>query len=200
MKKTLLLAGVACLVAGAASASYFNPYVSGKLSYMFLEADGKNTWNGGSNKETLDRNTWGVNIAFGSSYEFTYGGVRAELELNLRDDAELHKGGIKSKLENDSVMANFYYDFTNSTKFTPYVGAGIGMSRLKAKTMGVSKKDNNFTWQVGAGVAYNLCKNWTVDLGYRYTDAGDLTKNYGAGKYKVDVESHEVLLGVRYTF
>lgn len=30
------------------------------------------------------------------------------------------------KFEQDTLMLNFYYDFRNSTRFTPYVGAGIG--------------------------------------------------------------------------
>lgn len=30
------------------------------------------------------------------------------------------------KYEQDTGMLNFYYDFRNSTRFTPYVGAGIG--------------------------------------------------------------------------
>jgi opacity protein-like surface antigen len=30
------------------------------------------------------------------------------------------------KFEQDTLMLNFYYDFRNSTRFTPYLGAGIG--------------------------------------------------------------------------
>lgn len=32
------------------------------------------------------------------------------------------------KFEQDTGMINFYYDFRNSTRFTPYVGAGIGVT------------------------------------------------------------------------
>jgi opacity protein-like surface antigen len=32
------------------------------------------------------------------------------------------------KFEQDTGMLNFYYDFRNSTRFTPYVGAGLGVT------------------------------------------------------------------------
>ncbi len=32
------------------------------------------------------------------------------------------------KYEQDTGMLNFYYDFRNSTRFTPYVGAGLGVT------------------------------------------------------------------------
>jgi opacity protein-like surface antigen len=35
------------------------------------------------------------------------------------------------KFEQDTVMLNFYYDFNNSSRFTPYVGAGIGATYRK---------------------------------------------------------------------
>ncbi|OYW52623.1 MAG: hypothetical protein B7Y80_16350 [Hyphomicrobium sp. 32-62-53] len=35
------------------------------------------------------------------------------------------------KFEQDTVMLNFYYDFNNSTRFTPYLGAGIGATYRK---------------------------------------------------------------------
>lgn len=35
------------------------------------------------------------------------------------------------KFEQDTVMLNFYYDFNNSSRFTPYLGAGIGATYRK---------------------------------------------------------------------
>lgn len=35
------------------------------------------------------------------------------------------------KFEQDTVMLNLYYDFKNSTRFTPYLGAGIGATYRK---------------------------------------------------------------------
>jgi opacity protein-like surface antigen len=35
------------------------------------------------------------------------------------------------KFEQDTVMLNFYYDFKNTSRFTPYLGAGIGATYRK---------------------------------------------------------------------
>ena len=109
---------------------------------------------------------------------------------------------LKSRVQ--TVMLNAYYDINTGTKFTPYVGAGIGYSHLKAKIHDVdfseSKSDNNFTWQIGAGVSYAMTDNIALDAGYRYTDAGDVKFYTEDGVNKFEAQSHEFLLGARYTF
>lgn len=37
-------------------------------------------------------------------------------------------------VRNQNVMLNAYYDFNTGTKFTPYVGGGIGLAHLKASS------------------------------------------------------------------
>ena len=70
---------------------------------------------------------------------------------------------------------------------TPYalvgVGAGIGGA-------GNADKDAEGLWNAGAGVAYNVTRNWQVDARYRYVDAIAATR---------DAE-HVVSLGVNYKF
>ena len=111
-----------------------------------------------------------------------------------------------AELESQSLFLNAYYDIDTGTKFTPYVGGGIGYAKLKGSISNggvklASDSDTNFAWQLGAGIAYAVNKNISVDFGYRYTDMGDLTANiYPTEKFKIDVDSHELLLGVRYTF
>ena len=110
-----------------------------------------------------------------------------------------------AELESQSLFLNAYYDIDTGTKFTPYVGGGIGYAKIEGSMsmpgMNISEDDTNFAWQLGAGVAYAVNKNISVDFGYRYTDMGDLTANiYPTEKFKIDVDSHELLLGVRYTF
>lgn len=206
MNKTLLLAGVAaCLFASNANALDFNQYVSGKLTYSDASHDVKwSNEDGDAGKQKFDDNIWGGSVAYGVKT----GAVRTELELNMKQDAEkkLHEDGDTTKIsmENSSVMLNAYYDINTGTKFTPYVGAGIGYSHLKAKIHDVdfseSKSDNNFTWQIGAGVSYAMTDNLALDAGYRYTDAGDVKFYTEDGVNKFEAQSHEFLLGARYTF
>lgn len=49
---------------------------------------------------------------------------------------------------------------------------------------------------VGAGVGAEVAKNVTVDVGYRYTDYGTMSKD----GYKHDTKAHQIPAGVRYSF
>ena len=105
-------------------------------------------------------------------------------------------------------MLNVFYDFDTGTKFTPYIGGGIGIAHLKVKIRTdegkVSKSDNSFAYQLGAGVAYAVTDSIALDLSYRYTDSGSMTvREYSledADKTKIDSTAQEILFGVRYTF
>ena len=134
------------------------------------------------------------------------------MEYSRNEDAKSTTGAKKggtdfTKLESQSLMLNAYYDIDTGTKFTPYVGAGIGYSKLKAsytltaENATLSESDYQFTWPAGVGVAYAVNDNLSLDLGYRYVDMGNVKKNYEPGSsYKFDVDANEFMLGARYTF
>lgn len=87
-----------------------------------------------------------------------------------------------------SFMANGYADLGTVAKFTPYVGAGAGMTLINWSNLskqnycqgalcptsnaGVAsysgQSDWRFTWQLMAGMAYDVTQNLKLDLGYRY--------------------------------
>ena len=215
MNKTLLLAGVAaCLFSANANATELKQYVSGKLTYSDVSHDikvsGEDEDYVYSGKMDFSDNVWGGSFAYGVKAN----DVRAELEVNLKQDAEKKVSGLdedgdaysqKLTVENQSVMLNAYYDINTGSKLTPYVGGGIGIAHLKGsiKEDGLteSKSKTNFAWQIGAGVSYALTDNVAIDAGYRYTDAGDvkITDEDGiSGKF--ESKSHEFLLGARYAF
>ena len=104
------------------------------------------------------------------------------------------KGTAGAKLLNTTVnlkekklglMANVYYDFNNASEFTPYVMAGVGVTRgtLEAKVSGYeaetsgdlkaasetikSKNNTSFAYQVGVGVGYEMSKDIFLDVGYK---------------------------------
>ncbi len=208
MNKTLLLAGVVtALFASNVNAMDFNPYVGAKLRYIDMSSDVKlgDTFD-------VDDNVYGGSIAIGASTKVKGGAVRAELEYNKNADADkTHRMTLsgtgfdfdgKLEIESQSLMLNAYYDIDTGTKFTPYVGAGVGYAKIEGtlseSTTGLSESvdDNNFAWQVGAGVGYAVNENVSVDAGYRYVDYGDFTKE----DVNIDVSSHEFYLGARYAF
>ena len=160
--------------------------------------------------------------------------ARAELEYTYKDKAtfapnissaifngvevqglEGFPSFLVNELRTQSLMLNGYYDFKNKSKFTPYLSAGVGVSRIENKVsinpefFGNSENittdtNNNFTWTAGAGVAYKVTENVALDLAYRYVDAGetDVSQSIGGTKLKntADLVSHDYSLGVRYNF
>lgn len=163
-----------------------------------------------------------------------YGNVRGELEVAIRsaseDDYELFNGTVfemgsivvpaeietSTSVQHNSYMANFYYDFAISgSKWTPYVGAGIGLGTYEqkatvevdlpdqykqaAQTMGIPVGEmtvaddtlTEFEWQVGLGAIYNFNDTWAFDIGYRFNSSTV------EGEF---VYAHEIKVGARYMF
>lgn len=91
-----------------------------------------------------------------------------------------------------AIMANAYVDLGTFAGFTPYVGAGAGVARVRWDALSndqrcVSVAGNvcgggaaidgthpgedswRFTYALMAGVSYDISKNIKLDLGYRYS-------------------------------
>lgn len=157
-----------------------------------------------------------------------YGHLRGELEVAVRsaaeDDYDLYSGMFpilqpspsmqladvetSTSVKHNSYMANFYYDFELSNpKWTPYVGAGIGIGTYKQtaevevdfendmipdqRLAKVVNDKTEFEWQVAAGVVYNFTDVWGLDVAYRFNSSTV------GGEF---VYAHELKLGARYSF
>ena len=213
MKKFLLLAGVACLFSATANAGV-SPYVSAKVSYDINKVKAKVDIKGEDaslkSMKRLNKNLVGTHVAAG----VRAGYVRGELELNVptrdvRRGNFFGNGDGSFKLYKRSAMANVYFDYLTCTPWTPYVGAGLGMSYLKGQLFNggqkvMDKSTYSLAWQVMGGIAYEFNSHWAIDLGYRYADYGRIRKNEGfrGGNVvsKITARDHEIMLGARYTF
>lgn len=166
--------------------------------------------------------------------------VRVEVEYSAFGDTKASKSfadpdetdadgiyhfSIKQKMNIQALFANIYYDFRNSTSFTPYVGGGIGMGFISSKSSWYSpeedpgegsfssskKHQTNFAWNIGLGCAYEFNDTVAVDLGYRYAQFGKVKSGtsiiqdgvnpdtYLYSKVK-NLDMHQLMLGVRFTF
>jgi len=159
--------------------------------------------------------------------------VRAEIEYAVRTNmntewtANLAPGishNIKSEWNLQTLFANVYFDFHNSTAFTPYIGGGIGMGfinnsykaevpalaqiGMSAEYMSKSTLNTVFAWNIGLGCAYAFTENFSLDLAYRFVGLGynEVTARtpawLGSEKAKIGTSpyAHEFSLGVRLTF
>lgn len=105
-----------------------------------------------------------------------------------------------------SLMANGVLSFLPNRSWHPFVGAGIGMSRISAewKVNGSKVVDDSdwvFAYQAFAGVSYDLTKNWELSAQYRYFGTQDPEFSDNSGdKAKGEYGSHAILAGFAYKF
>ena len=203
MKKFLLLAGVACLFSASAQAEV-SQYVSAKLSYDFNKVKAKT---GGEGMDAVAHAKLNK-VLVGNphiAYGLRAGYVRGELEFNGSRDIKrnhVREAGVDHfRLYKQSYMANVYFDYLTCTPWTPYLGAGMGVSYLKADLGEIAKSGYRLAWQVMGGLTYDFNSHWAADLGYRYADLGRVRGHFGQDSVtKVSARDHEIMLGVRYTF
>ena len=174
-----------------------------------------------------------------------YGNVRGELEIAVRsaseDNYEIFEGNVvemtspmefalpgkistSTSVQHNSYMANFYYDFAISgSKWTPYVGAGIGLGTYEQKaTVEIDVDDAVLAGLMQNPVAAAMLKNlplgeqtvaddtltefeWQVGLGaiYNFNDTWAFDIGYRFNSSTVEGEfvyAHEIKVGARYMF
>ena len=158
--------------------------------------------NSGINSDGLDKNKLMLSGALGYRYNY----FRTEVEYVWRDKSEKKyvvspTYSTKYNFRSYSYMLNGYFDFAPYRWFTPYVSAGIGLTKLKYKDVdsdGMSGTTNGnysptlFTWSVGGGLSVKVTNRFNVDAGYRYYDMGSIKH--------ADVTAHEIYTGLRYVF
>lgn len=117
-----------------------------------------------------------------------------------------------------SFMVNLYADFAPGDTWSPYLGAGVGVTRVNLD-LGVLARHNDgntgrfalidgkrtaFATQAAAGLGYRLSESITLTLGYRYFRTLDFKlagqTNFNFFKYNISFESHNFEGGVRFHF
>jgi len=132
---------------------------------------------------------------------------------------------LKGDLKTTTYTIEGFYGFDNSTAFTPYIKAGLGLAdnsySAKLGGAGISAFDafdgnvdgyydayadndsTEFTWNIGAGVNYQITKTMSLYTEYQYIEFGDVQTGQDAftDGFKIDsAASHEFLLGLRVNF
>lgn len=122
------------------------------------------------------------------------------------------------------TLLNGYLDLGTWNSMTPYVGAGIGVTRNTisnwrdlninapggAAAYAKNKSQWELAWALHAGVSYKVTPNFLIDLSYRYVNLGDASSDdmigfdgsnltYNPIQLK-DITSHDFRLGVRWLF
>lgn len=221
MKKlTLTMLGTVLLFSTAVQAQEQTIKGYASVKAVVTKTD-SNFW---GNKKKFDPK--GANIAVGVKATQN---LRFEVEYNHREKADktwyfseiiplaaYGERNEKMELSIQSYMLNGYFDFHNTSKFTPYIGIGFGQAKVEYDytdnwavynyNTGVLVADGldtyhasktKFAYNISAGTSYDLNDHLALDLGLRYVDYGSFSDADG-DKYKT--KSKEVSFGVRYSF
>ena len=206
--RQLLLAAALVIIAQGAWAQTKPWYVAAGLGASFVD-DVDATQAGFTLTTDLDTGIFSTG-AFGRSF----GNFRAEGELlyNSNDVSTVSALGVSLGGSGDvstlGFMVNGYYDFDTNSKWTPYIGGGIGGANVSINSLSVvgvplaDDDDTVFAYQAKVGVAYEFSPAWEGTLGYRFfgTEDADFVDSTG-GSFSTDgSQAHIVELGFRFRF
>ncbi len=228
-KKTLLSAGIALTALAAPIFSdAFSPAQAGEektgfygvLSVGVLNLDDpdwdttvSSTAYGGS----ADLDSDGAAYELGIGYDFgnwrtdlTYSVSEHDLDscTETKQSAACATGGQGSG-DLNTFMANVYYDIETESKFTPYLGAGIGTTEISPDNIKVAgteydlKSEDTTTYQLKAGVSYEVSEkvNLLGEATYRKYDDIKTSTDVANVEFNVDeISSWSFLFGARYRF
>lgn len=169
-------------------------------------------------------------VTFGAGLGYDFGGwLRTDVTLDAVGSggfsarsvcAGCAGGGFTRERADVSALAallNAYVEFDGVVR--PYVGGGIGVSRVEATDWRTIRPDGrtgrrpdaegwNFAWALAGGVGFDVADNVTLDAGYRYlalgsAETGRTAIGGGGGRGRAELEDvavHQVRLGVRVRF
>lgn len=142
-------------------------------------------------------------------YEFTF---QNRPDISFSGDANFVQTTapqpVSAKLSTLSLMVSSYFDFVssdnaNSGGFTPYVGAGVGLTRIKigqtTQTFPVTAtyipggSSTSLSWLLALGVSKKLERLGTLDLSWRYIDFGRVETPVGPGAVVRRRDGHKLV-------
>jgi opacity protein-like surface antigen len=220
--------------------SWMEPYIAMRTSYIMLYIDGGQdvyAAPGGVTGPKLASERFNIDNSDGFGIKFAFGGDanlstlfgRLRLEVEYADNGSYVTpvnsvgGDVVVSTKNTTVFGNAYYSLNTGTRFSPYIGAGLGVSNFISNVnfesgsfhAQASSSEYKLGWQASAGISMYLARGTFVDLGYRFSDLGTFTSDVDVSQYSasgstilnsvvlrnhVDMNflAHEIMLGIRY--
>jgi len=159
---------------------------------------------------------------FSVGFEYIYlttgaqiGGVIDAFEAgiaNFLTDSTSFVAGNYSTLDEDYNLHTAFLNFSNDTSLTDnlsaYIGLGLGFcfinQEFTASSAGSTYKydedDIVFTYQVKAGMQYNISDSITLHGGVRYIGIQDAKFDYNVVQFKGNAKAFAVELGLAYKY
>ena len=108
-------------------------------------------------------------------------------------DSTSAQGTLAGHMSTFALMANVWYDIDIGSKLKPYVGGGVGWARSRVAFVAVTTTFNTsatssanersgFAYQLGLGLKYEVMRDTSIGIGYRYFRGPDVNLFFG-GKF-----------------
>lgn len=198
MKKLLAAVALSVVPINSYAEDDGSVYVSANYGAAIPVVEGVNYDFGGgySGSSGLD-----TGFAFGAAIGYAFSNnIRVEGEIAYqqnngfaRRSSPSQSSSEEEKIHTLAGLVNGYYDFKDSGKFTPFIGAGIGVGGIVNKGYG-DLVGAAFAYQVGGGLDYSITEKVIVGIKYRYTGlVNDMLDSSNAA-------SHNIYAGARILF
>ena len=142
-------------------------------------------------KKTFDDDN---GFAFSVGYDFA-GIARVDISAKRARNSIDEIGGVpvsSGEVTATSLLSNFWFDFNRDGVVQPYVGLGVGASKVDTD----DGDDTVLFGQAGLGLNFKVSEAVMLDLGARYFD----TKNPDFDNSTIEYQGTNVVLGVRFNF
>jgi len=200
-------------------------YVRADLGLSFVDGVDDGNW--------LDPDSRGLGGALedstlfggGIGYRFT-GSLRADVTLLYRGELDYsskaedefgNTGTAAAAAASLTGLVNVYYDVPVDFALRPFIGAGAGFARNRLGAVDYTlngadldreegETTTRFAWAAMAGLSLDVSPALTVELAYRYLDAGEIATSgdFASGgtlpALSSDLVTHEATVGFRYRF
>ncbi|PIW25886.1 MAG: cell envelope biogenesis protein OmpA [Rhodospirillales bacterium CG15_BIG_FIL_POST_REV_8_21_14_020_66_15] len=206
--RTFSAAGAIMLAAFAVSETAWaqspGPYVSGALGVTQPR-----DWDlkGGGVDTTQESDPgFAAGLAVGSTFS-DY--LRGEAELSFSNSNVDSFSGTNGSGETNmfGLMFNGYVDIPTKSRWTPYIGAGIGGAVVDFSDLSpvggsrISDSDHVFAYQGIAGVTYKIDDRMGLFTEYRYVGTADRDLRTDSGvNVEGDSGEHRIMVGLRWSF
>lgn len=135
----------------------------------------------------------GEGLALSAAFGFQYARTRTELEYrrmeasvnSINYSSSFGPAFVNDDLVAQALMSNVYFDFVNSSAFTPYLGVGVGGARVENE---LGERDAAFAYQGRAGVEVALGDRLSIGAEYVYFRTMDIV--YGPKDKEFTPTSH----------
>ncbi len=134
----------------------------------------------------------GSGLAWSAAIGFQYARTRTEIEYRrfdaTADEVSLTGGAFPSTATDagdvtaQAIMSNVYFDLVNSSRLTPYIGAGVGGARVENE---LGQRDAAFAYQGRAGVEVELTNSLSLGVEYSYFRTLDIV--YGPEDFDASI-------------